>query len=1697
MVAALVMALADVFHLPSVEIDMEGHGRRPWRSDIDVSRTLGWFTSMYPVAFHLGQTEYYPTLPLPLRHLAHVKQRLRSVPDSGFPYSLLKYVKGNSAAPLASRGNPQLPAGVVFNYAGRFEQLLVQDAFLTPAHLSAGWSHDLSLDEPLSHALSASGTYDARKGLGLSILFSTQLFDEAKVLAATSLWRSHLADLIRAAVATPSPCHTPSDFPLSGLSELAFSTLVTRTLPPMGLNLAAVEDIYPCLPIQEGLLLATLKYPAAYMVQLSYDIRGPLEQQRMRAAWEATFQHHAVFRTRFLLGVAGTVHPNLQVVTRRTEAQWTLGDWSSVDVVEAEAAFMRTQREEGFRPDQPLIRFGLFRTGPECHRLIISIHHAIFDGWSTGLFLQTFLRSYMGSEPLPTGQLHELVSHVQNQSPADAKRYWTAYFDGVDQPSLLTEPHHTADPTLPPTSANYYGRIDHVIESAGDLLRFGQTQSVTPSTLLRTAVALVLHRYTGSDNPVFGTVVSGRNVAVPQIEAMVGPCINTIPFCAHLAKDTTVKGLLQAVHARGTSVYNFEHCRLTDVHQWSGVSREHPLFNVLFVFENYPETQAGVDLPIELLPVDARDPTDVPLTLLAAVRGDSLGIRATFQTTSFSHAFVQRFLTHLANVLRNLSALPSDAPVYAVGMLSGDEEERLTNLWARNPVALPACSLAHNGFLARVQSDPDHNALQDGCRVYTYGQLLRMATRLAHRLRQTGGCGADQVVGILAGNSVELIVGQLAVWLTGSAFVVVAPDYPAERRRFILEDAACMAVVGTKGSLGDVPDGVAVSHVEIDPEALLCSDSTVDTPGVTIAPTSLAYIIYTSGTTGTPKGVMHEHRAVAQYLQGFIGAIGIAADDITPTLLTPTFDIATSETWLTLSVGGCLRIAQGDHKRALQQATRAAITPSLLSAFEPSDFPQLRSVILGGEPASQPLVDKWSSAVRLFNWFGPTELAHGSHLVELKPGESVSIGRPQPNAVGLILDDYLRPVPAGVTGQLYLGGFGTARCYLNRPELTAEKFIAWPATGERIYQSGDLARWLSDGRVECLGRIDNQVKVRGFRVELGEVESALEAHPAVTQACVLVQDTHLVGYVCPPLSDDGQSILDHIRARLPHHMVPSALLGLLEFPRTRVGKIDRKALPPYDFTAASAATDLSTLTPTERQLIQVTADCLRLEPCSVGLDATFYQVGGNSLTAILLSSRCQALGLNLNVADFNRQGTFRQLARRSRATAGVQTEVVPADSEPEGPPRLLPGQHAFFSLPLANPNHMVIPVLFKASRVFPETAWHDAVRQIVQRHPMLQAQFHMDGRAGAMTYTVGQQSLPTYFGFDYQRVPDWSTMLDRLPGLVQSLDYATGRLSTFHVFDLGPEQYFFYCVHHLASDYLSYKIFAADLTRLLLGQALQPPTATCWAWADQLYRATQNMDLTSLTLPPALPDLLEESAACCGPVGDGPGDVILHHLVDADMTRDIVDLATDRLGATMLELLVTTLYMAYRTVFALDTMGLAFVTHGRQPVGDVALDVSSTMGFFAHHVPVVITAHGRDGYLQTLRCAQQTLSTGIQDGLRLTLARYLRVFTDPAQQRPFQIDPPFLFSYLAQTQLTADGQGRQDLLQEQQNVVEVLRPYLVDLPFPFKVTVSHDSNRLKLTVMGRRSGGYSALVERLLVAWTDALRQTVAMAHDV
>ncbi|KAJ1972455.1 hypothetical protein H4R34_005403, partial [Dimargaris verticillata] len=1117
---------------------------------------------------------------------------------------------------------------------------------------------------------------------------------------------------------------------------------------------------------------------AAYTVQAVITVHGALDTTQFQQAWNSVVDRHPILRTRFLVQPHCQAATALQVVTRSLVPEWTLG------TAQAEQAYLAADVARGFEAAGPLLRFALFSTNASEHHFILTMHHALVDGWSLSLLLADVLAHYTSAAVLPVpGCYQDVVQYSMTQDPSAAQTFWRTELQAITAPCHLPSPHSTApDMAIKRFTSEYFDSITLTLDNLEAISQFAQQHSITLSTLLRAVLAILLQYYTGNDHVLFGVTLSGRNLPVSHIEHVVGPCISTMPCHAHLTQDTTVWALLDQLQQASVQAMPYEHCSLADIHKCTAVDPGQALFNTLLVYENYPQVAPDAACPIAFQYESAEQNTEYPLTILAGANAGQLGMDFTYRTDIFPRVYMQQVITHCERIVNSIVASTSDTLVSQVDVLSPADRHLLLTTFATNPHEHPV-GYAHQYFLHQVRHRPGATALRTTAHKYTYHQLSIMAHTLAAQLCQAAPTASDRVVAIVADNSVALVAGQLAVWLAGCAFVVVDPQYPLERKRFILSDAQCIAVLGHTADLRGLPTTLPTI-------ALDTLNASTDQPAafapVTPAPSSLAWLIYTSGSTGQPKGVMTEHRAAANHFCGAHTALGIDKDTITPTVLTPTFDVSVSQIWTTLSFGGTVLITDRDFVHVFGQVDRVCCTPSLLSTLEPAKYRNLAHITLTGEPVPQTLVDQWAPHAKLINWYGPTEVAIGTHYAELSAGKKPAIGKPYPNASGYILNAQLQSVPIGVVGELYLGGDGVARGYLNQPELTTEKFIANPFGPGRLFKSGDLARWLPDGSVECLGRRDNQVKVRGYRIELDEVANTLAKYDGVKQACVVVQDGQLIGYVSPE-DIDTPAVIAFAKTLLPHYMVPSALVALSVLPLTHVGKIDRTALPKHTF--ALQTTDASTLprTPMEDCLIDLLAQVLHISPEVVSPRSTFFEVGGDSLSAIRLVTLCRRQGLNLAMVDISRSNTIARLATliETNETSMPTMDLCPTLS---GPVQLTPIQREFFGMNLQWPQAYQSPMLLECASVHTKAKWSRIIEQVIAYHDMLR--FHIPAQAsGHPPNGVIESTLALNSAFQFVDAASESELHTIVAEACARIDYHRGPICQFRVINLNQCQY--------------------------------------------------------------------------------------------------------------------------------------------------------------------------------------------------------------------------------------------------------------------------------------------------------------------
>ncbi|KAJ1954362.1 hypothetical protein IWQ62_005776, partial [Dispira parvispora] len=780
--------------------------------------------------------------------------------------------------------------------------------------------------------------------------------------------------------------------------------------------------------------------------------------------------------------------------------------------------------------------------------------------------------------------------------------------------------------------------------------------------------------------------------------------------------------------------------------------------------------------------------------------------------------------------------------------------------FVHNPANYPVRH-AHYYVEQQIQNNPDHQALYDLStdQVFTYGQLDTMSHYLACRLLkavESKSVKADQIVGIIAQNTAGLVVAQLAVWKLGLAFVVTDPEYPADRIQFITSDTQCIAWIGYGY---EPPCSVQANSPWVSleglTECLLSIDRLPPLPKITIDPHDLAYVIYTSGSTGQPKGVLIEHGSTAHYLYTYqMSVANTTSQTISPTLVAPTFDVSIGEIWVTLSFGGMVLLTHNrdEFKRALKNATRVCTTPSLLSYFDPHEFSHLQQVAMNGEPVELALIRKWqqSGIPQVVNVYGPCETTIGSHYKvydQCSTSGIVSVGRLLPGYKGVILDSWMTPMPGGVIGEMYIGGPCIARGYLHREELTRERFVDTFTWG-RLYRTGDLARWLPNGDVQILGRMDNQVKVRGFRVELEEVERVILASvPDINRVCVAYDHEKkiLLGFVTPEDVNVDQ-VLSALQDRVPHYMVPNIIVPLPHFPLSHNGKTDRKALLAHP-RRNNVEQNAHIFTPMETKLVAVLADVLKVNPTVVSPPKdTFFTLGGNSISAMHFVARCKSNGIHVDLVDINRRTTIAALAKHAREGSDELVVDIQSTEFTHGSFSLTPIQHSYFSWDLTDPHQWPVPLMMKVTPPRNLLVWRDIVTSLISHHDMMRARFELvDGEWCGRVLPIDDDPVKV----TEVTLANETSYFEVISEANRSMNFTTGPIYLAYVMNYQGTQYFYLALHHLISDNMSMNLLAGNIRTLFNGQPLPEKTLSYARWSQSLDDLRQGISLDPHELP--------------------------------------------------------------------------------------------------------------------------------------------------------------------------------------------------------------------------------------------------------
>jgi amino acid adenylation domain-containing protein len=1209
-----------------------------------------------------------------------------------------------------------------------------------------------------------------------------------------------------------------------------------------------IEAVYPMSPLQQGILFHSLMEPESgvYFDQFSCTIQKLFQPELFRQVWQQVMDRHGILRTLFLW--QRQAQP-LQIVCRQVPLPWQELDSRGLESEQQQQRlqqFLQQDQKRGFILEQaPLMRLILIQLDAQCYQFVWSFHHLLLDGWSVATVLKEVLALYEAALQgrilvlPPVRPYQDYIRWLQQQNKVTAEQHWKHYLQGFQTPTRLQLSKPILDESGESSFSDYYLHLSK--QQTEQLQTMARTQRLTINTLLQGAWALLLSRYCNQQDVLFGATVSGRPTTLPNVEQMVGMFINTLPVRVQVNPNVELGEWLRQLQHQQSAKEAYVASNLVDIQACSEIPAGQTLFDTLVVFENYPVDQSlrQENKSLQISHVQAHERTNYPLTLQASLSVE-LFLKLTYDSHLLDEQTIVRLSSHLQNLLLAIADGPVERLIGQLSLLTSGERQQLLYDFNDTATEFPSDLCIHQLFEQQVEKIPDAIALVYEKQQLTYRQLNQRANQLAHYL-QSLGVGPDVIVGLCVEPSVEMVVGLLGILKAGGAYLPLDPSYPQEQLAFMLEDAQASLVLSER-SVASVLSSSSAQVLLLDELQPVLAALSKQTPICTANPRSLAYVIYTSGSAGIPKGVMVEHQAVNRLVKNN-PYIDFSPHQVFLQLAPITFDAATFELWGALLNGARLALTSTNRlslEETAQQLQRQQVstlwltaglfqvmTEHCLEAFEP-----VRQLLAGGDilPVSevQRVLQQWPH-LQLVNGYGPTEGTTFSCTYSMPTdwrGEtSVPIGRPIANTQMYVLDEQRQPMPIGVMGELYIGGAGVARGYLNQPELTAEKFIANPFNDGRLYKTGDLGRWRTDGNIEFLGRMDHQVKLRGFRIELGEIESVLCEHPVVTQAVVIVkgeqaENKQLIAHIVPTESETTslEPLREYLKSKLPEYMVPALFIVLEELPLTVNGKVDRKALSALEGLELSTTVQyVAPQTPNQELLAQLWSEVLDRE--QIGIHDNFFELGGHSLLATQLISRVrEVFEVELPLRALFEQPSIASLAQALQQGKQAAPAIVPIARDEQFLSLSFAQQRLWFLAQLEGPSATYnIPLALRLTGSLDVAALEHCLSRIVQRHEVLRTHFAMvDG--SAVQIIAPHLAIP-FPVIDVQELSESSrqTEVRRLVDqeAQQPFELSTGPLLRVTLLRLSAEEHvLLVTMHHIISDGWSMGVLVKEVTAL-------------------------------------------------------------------------------------------------------------------------------------------------------------------------------------------------------------------------------------------------------------------------------------------
>ena len=1448
------------------------------------------------------------------------------------------------------------------------------------------------------------------------------------------------------------------------------------------MDIKNIENIYECSPLQKGMLFHTLHQSSTnlYVEQISFKIAGDLDVEHFRQAWEQTIDRHDSLRTTFHWKETDKL---LQVVHKDVELFWSQEDWDmrSTNAAQSIREFSENVKNEGINISEgPLMKFHLIHLN-DCVQFIWTFHHLLMDGWSMPLVLKDVIHFYKSiqdgdSSYYPDApQYHKYISWLQKQDSENAKDFFKARFENFQEPSYISD-HHS------PHRHSVQDRHKDLIlsgQSRRSLEELSRKHNVTLYSIFQAAWAMVINRHSDKDDIVFGNVVSGRQPELRDSESIVGPFINTLPLRIKLKANDSLLSVVTRVQQEQTKLTQYEFTPLYEIQKLSGLDSNKQLFDSIIVFENYPFDEKIFDyVGFTISDFLIEEKSNFPLSLAIIPYQDTFVLRFHYDSNVMEDTDIQQLLNTtlmlVEAIYENIHCTVDSLTLFK----QGTPTPLITNKMEDKRSERLKYITLHERFEDQVQICPDKLAVKTKTHSYSYAELNQRADHLAQYLRSQGLQTQDSVA-VLMNRSPDMIVAIIGILKAGGVYIPLDEQMPNNRKQFILNDSKSKYIL----TCGEVSEFSFYGVGNIDIRNLPLFNEKLPISNKEMNPNNIAYIMYTSGSTGLPKGVAVSHRASLLHYLSFIEQFELNAMDNILQFGTTTFDPSLEQIFSSLFSGAELFIREDsfwDPEAFISNINSQKITVAnlptpywneMVNYFDRTkqyiDMPSLRILAIGGDSLTSNYVEKWNKlnkgSTNLYNFYGPTEIVTTCTFFPLSEGTfstngTIPIGYPFPNRKIYVLDSMGRIVPPGKKGELCIGGEILSSGYLNRPDLTAKSFVPDPysvSEGARMYKTGDIVRYSLDGRIEFSGRIDDQLKIRGYRVEIGEIESALLAIPTVKEALVLLSNVSdpkmLIAYVTTFESVSGQIIKTELETKLPEYMVPKHIHILNEFPLLTNGKIDRKTLSELEIPNYISESENDNLPTSDRhkRLVEIWEEVLQVKP--IGIRDNFFELGGDSILALQIIARAQENSILLSTQDIFEFQTIKKL---DDVTFHHMKQTEKNEFMSDSPTPIVPIQQWFFENEFDNPHHWNQSILLRTKEQLNFLSLESAVEQLIQHHEAFNTKF----RAGDGYWTIVEDRENAY-SIEFVDISTHSHKGEKIikEAIIQgqsSLNIKDGPLVKAIVFSHKEkkESLLFLTIHHLIVDGVSWRILLEDLQTLYQGiqnnnKVILPAEVTSYKeWAFTLKQYAQGQEIVNeipiwekiTKIGFEIPKLLDRT--------DMPNreeDIKERRIKFSKMeTKMLLTQVNRTLGLKIQEVLIASLVITLKKWSNDSHIKVDLEGHGREPLVQ-GVNLSRTVGWFTTIFPFSIEFSEETSLLQEVTHIIRRYRALPHNGIGFGILKYLSGIKFD-EEYPSEVS----FNYLGQINTS---EFKSSLFEMENDSVEPLRDkkseraYLLDL----------------------------------------------------